>query len=92
MWGRESASAVTWGGVVPLAIALGALIHPMFLAAALVYPLQVARIASRRGPGAWESWTFALFVMLGKFPELQGLLKFCWHCWYGRRIGLIEYK
>jgi GT2 family glycosyltransferase len=92
IWGRETASAVIWGGVVPLVIALGALIHATLLAATLVYPLQIARIASRRGPCSLESWTFALFVMLGKFPEFQGFLKFCWQCWHGRKIGLIEYK
>ena len=41
--------ALFWGAGLPLAILAGALMHPTVLTAALVYPIQVARIAIQRG-------------------------------------------
>jgi GT2 family glycosyltransferase len=92
IWRRETARAVFWGGLLPVAICLGALVHPAAFGGTLAYPLQVSRIALVRGPGSSQSWTFALFVVLGKFAECQGILRFHWRRW-NRKVGaLIEYK
>jgi glycosyltransferase involved in cell wall biosynthesis len=89
---RQTSSAVVWGGVVPLAIGFGTLIHPAVIGGALIYPIQISRIAILRGADVAQNWTYALFVMLAKFAELQGILKFYWHRWCRHTVGLIEYK
>jgi GT2 family glycosyltransferase len=92
IWRRETASAVIWGGLLPVTICLGALIHPAALAGVLAYFLQLCRIALARGPTSSLSWKYAAFIMLVKFAEFQGILKFCWRCWYGGTFRLIEHK
>jgi GT2 family glycosyltransferase len=89
---RETIRAILWGGLAPLLIGLGALIHPAVLAAALIYPFQICRIAFTRGLTAPLSWAYALLMMLAKFAELQGILKFCWRRCRGLTAELIEYK
>jgi hypothetical protein len=78
--------------MLPLAIVLGALCKPAVLAAFLIYPLQIGRIAARRGVWQAESWIYAGFMMVAKFAQLQGNLKYCWGRLFGHRSRLIEYK
>lgn len=92
IWKRELTRAVLWGGVVPLAIVVGAFENPIVIAAALIYPLQIGRIALRQGVTALQSWKYGLFMTIAKFPELQGILMYYWRCWCRRPIELIEYK
>jgi hypothetical protein len=86
-------SAWIWGAVIPLAIVvLAILIGPVALLWLFLYPLQVLRIAVKSS-GPWgQRMTRALFLVLGKFPEAAGQIKFLW----GRRSGatarIIEYK
>jgi GT2 family glycosyltransferase len=89
---RETARAVFWGGLVLVIISFGSLVYPVALYGALIYPLQVCRIAFARGITSSKSWMYAVFAMLAKFAELQGLLKFYWHFWRGHSVQLIEYK
>jgi GT2 family glycosyltransferase len=83
---------VIWGGLLPLVISLGALFHPVVLACGLVYPFQIARIAIRRGATSLQSWNYALFMMIAKFAQLQGTLKYCWHLLCKQAVRPIEYK
>jgi GT2 family glycosyltransferase len=92
IWKRETARIVFWGGVLPIAIAIGTLVHPAALGGVLVYFVQVCRIAFGRGPTSSQSWTYALFVTAVKFAEFQGILKFWWRQWRRQRVTLIEYK
>jgi glycosyltransferase involved in cell wall biosynthesis len=92
IWARETLSALLWGGLLPLTVILGALIHPATLWLTFVYPIQVARIAMRRGPRSIASWTYSIFIMIAKFGEFQGIAKFFWYSWRGQQIGIIEYK
>jgi GT2 family glycosyltransferase len=92
IWRREMASSVFWGGLLPIAICLGALIHPGVLGGALAYFLQLCRMALTRGPASSQSWTWAAFLLLAKFPEFQGILKFLWLKSRHRPGTLIEYK
>lgn len=88
IWKRETQRVLLWGLALPLAILLAAvLIHPACLLLLLVYPLQIARLA-RRGDGWWP----AFFLVAGKFPELQGALRFYANRLLQRTGGLIEYK
>jgi GT2 family glycosyltransferase len=92
IWRREMASSVFWGGLLPIAICLGALIHPGVLGGTLAYFLQLCRIALAWGPASSHSWTRAVFLLLAKFPEFQGILKFFWLQLRRRPATWIEYK
>ena len=92
IWKRELTRAVFSGGVLPVLIGAGALMHPVALAAALIYPLQVCRIAVARRPISSNSWAYAFFTTLAKFAEFQGVLKFYWRRLQHRPSELIEYK
>ena len=92
IWGKAETRAIFWGGLLPLVIIIGTLFYPGILWLVLVYPLQICRIALRRGPVNREPWSYALFVTLAKFAEFQGIVKFYWRHWLGQKTELIEYK
>jgi GT2 family glycosyltransferase len=84
--------ALFWGAGLPVVLVALALVHPVFLAGVLVYPLQVARIALGQGPGGRLGWLRALFLTIEKFPQAQGVLDYHRNRLRGRRSVLIEYK
>ena len=92
-WVRESRSNWVWGLAVPLAVLVAASIAgPSALWALLVYPLQIARLAAR-GEGSFKQrWLQSWFLVLGKFAQVWGQLKFTAGRLRGRRATLIEYK
>jgi GT2 family glycosyltransferase len=81
---RELLRTLIWAlGLPGLAFAGALFVSPWFLALLLAYPLQIARmIASGMAPAQ------AVFLTIGKFAELQGVLGY----WIFRRKTLIEYK
>ena len=90
----ESRRIIAWGLILPmLALALGPLtawFSPLIL---LAYPLNVIRIARRlRTEGEARPWTLAFFLMLGKFPEAIGWVRFQWGRLTGNRSSIIEHK
>jgi glycosyltransferase involved in cell wall biosynthesis len=89
---HEVRRAMVWGGLVPLAICSAALLHPGALMAALIYPLQILRIALRRGATDPLSWAYAAFMVIAKFAELKGIAKFKLRQLLDRPSTLIEYK
>jgi GT2 family glycosyltransferase len=90
---REFRSALFWGLGVPLiALALIASIGPFGLLAFAVYPLQVVRLAMHGTRSTRQNWLRALFLVIGKFPEMLGQLQFYVRRTLGRRPRLIEYK
>jgi glycosyltransferase involved in cell wall biosynthesis len=91
-WVGETRRALLWGAALPLAILIAALIHPAALLATLIYPLQVARLAARRGLTSRTAWEWAFFTVLGKFAEAQGALQFHMGRLVNRRTTLIEYR
>lgn len=90
---RESRRIWFWGLGVPLGVAAFSFAFDwLALWLALVYPIQVLRLTLRGQRSFSSNSLHALFLVLGKFPEMQGQLLFWW-----RRIGfkkneLIEYK
>lgn len=92
-WLRESRRAWFWGLGIPLAVVVASLILGwMGLLLLLVYPLQVMRLARRGDGSARENWLLAFFLVLGKFPEMFGQVKFLLSRIIGGRTALIEYK
>jgi hypothetical protein len=85
-WVTEARRALLWGAGVPVAaVALGVL-HPVGLALVVLWPLQILRLTPRLGAQA------AVFTVLGKLPEAQGVMAY----WLGRlsrkQARIIEYK
>lgn len=87
-WVKETARALCWGGVLPVMVVLLVLaVSPWSLLLLIAYPLQVARLS--RNPGGWPR---AFFLVLGKFAEACGALKFYKNLVLRRQRALIEYK
>jgi GT2 family glycosyltransferase len=92
IWGRETARAAFWGGLLPATICLGAFINSAALWGILAYILQICRVAIMRDATSPKSWIFALFMMVGKFAEFQGILRFHWRRISRQATSSIEYK
>jgi len=92
-WVQETFSAWVWGLGLPLSIFFcAALVGPFALAAFAVYPLQVIRLALRGNRSTRANWWRAVFLVIGKFPEMLGQAKFISNRAFGSRSKLIEYK
>ena len=92
-WVRESRSAWFWGlglpaGILLLAVALG----PQALWLALAYPAQVLRLFLRQPGPRRARAARAFFLVLGKFAEVTGQLRFALARWRNASGQLIEYK
>jgi hypothetical protein len=75
LYRKEMIRALLWGGVLPITIILFAAVDPNAFWGMLAYPVQVARIAVRRGASSVFSWRYAALITLSKFAECQGILK-----------------
>lgn len=91
-WVAESRRAWIWGlGIPSIALVLG-LISPWGTLVLLIYPLQIVRLARRNHSQGKSPWIMAFFLVLGKFPEMIGQIKFLWQLYSGKQARLIEYK
>jgi GT2 family glycosyltransferase len=87
-WVRETLRAIFYGGVFPLAaLLLAVFASPWFLLLLLVYPLQVLRLAHQRG-----GYTRAFYLVLARFPEFVGVLKFARTLLGSAPARLIEHR
>jgi hypothetical protein len=92
-WVRESRSAWTWGFWIPVvALAMAIALGPVALFILAVYPMQVIRLALRSTGSALDRWTYAFFLVLGKFPEAVGQLRAMLVRLRGQAPVLIEHK
>lgn len=90
---RQSRSAWIWGLVIPvLTIGLVIWLGLLGFTLLLVYPLQIVRLALRGKWSAHENWWRALFLVMGKLPELAGQVSFFYNRLSGKAARLIEYK
>jgi glycosyltransferase involved in cell wall biosynthesis len=96
-WVRENRSVRFWGLLVPLAALAAA--WPTYglslLVAAAGYAVLFARIfrhGRRRDYSRRDALDYALFTVLGKFPQAVGYLRYHVNRLLSRRTPLIEYK
>jgi GT2 family glycosyltransferase len=84
----EVRRALLWGLGIPLLSALlVGLVGPGGLLLLLVYPLQLLRLWTKNG-----SFTTAWFLLIGKFAEASGILRFHATRLRGGAPRIIEYK
>lgn len=87
-WVRETLRAIVYGGLLPLAaLLLGVAVSPWFLLLLLVYPVQVLRVS--RQPGGF---TRAFYLVLARFPEFVGVLRFARTLLGSKPARLIEHR
>ena len=102
-WPRTVRSILLWGGAMPVALAVTILLALLigsrwWIAVALVFlpwPLSIARLTRRqrrRGLSAKVARASGFFLMLGKLPQLLGLMNYHRNRLMGRASGLIEHK
>lgn len=90
---RQSRSSWIWGlGIPLLTIGMTIWITAWSLALLLIYPIQIVRLGLRETRSAHENWGRAIFLVLGKFPEVTGQFNFLYNRLLGRTAHLIEYK
>jgi GT2 family glycosyltransferase len=92
-WVRESRSAWLWGVALPALVVVAAIAFgPRALWALAVYPLQVVRLFVKTPGPLRQRLARAFFLVLGKFAEAAGQIRFSAHRLAGARGRLIEYK
>lgn len=91
-WVAEVIRARVWGAYIPLLVLIATILEPVFIVAIMVYPIQIARIAMKNSINISKSWLYAFYLTLGKFPEMQGQLKFYINRLFKKRSEIIEYK
>lgn len=90
---RESRSALLWGIALPATAVLGLAGWGAWgLLPLAAYPLQIIRLGVNGSRPPRQRYLRALFIVLGKFPEAMGNLKFRLHRAAGSGSRLIEYK
>jgi glycosyltransferase involved in cell wall biosynthesis len=92
-WVAESRRAWLWGLYIPLcALLLSVPLGSPALLLLLIYPLQVVRLARAGRHSARENWLRAGALVISKFPEMLGQLKFLRDRIRRAQSRIIEYK
>lgn len=90
-WVAESKRAWIWGVIIPgLSVAIFFISWKLSLLILLAYPVQIVKLTLKSNPRG--SWQVSFFLVLGKFAELVGQLKFFKKQYLNGEISLIEYK
>tara|TARA_R110001583_G_scaffold38302_2_gene123763 strand:- start:4979 stop:5974 length:996 start_codon:yes stop_codon:yes gene_type:complete len=92
---KEITSILVWAGLLPILIILLSLFYIGSLALLVIYPLQIFRLAIKAmalNKGWKIAFFYALSVMMAKFPQISGIIKFAKNKFQGVNGRLIEYK
>jgi glycosyltransferase involved in cell wall biosynthesis len=92
-WVLEYRRSWLWGLFIPTAILiLSITVSWKMLALLGLYPLQMIRLAINGRHSAGENWRRAVFLVLGKFPEMLGQVQYLRDRFLRVQSRLIEYK
>ena len=94
-WAKQVRSNWVWGLIIPvLAVVLAWPTYGLSTLLWLGYPLQAFRIwqYAKTRHGSIAAAKQAIFIVLGKFPQMVGQWKFTWNRLTGKRSRIIEYK
>lgn len=92
-WISECRRVWMWGLAIPVTVLiLAALVDRRALLTLTIYPLQVVRLALRGRRSKRENWWRAAALVLCKFPEMCGQVKFLADRYRRVQSHLIEYK
>jgi GT2 family glycosyltransferase len=92
-WVKSVRSAWFWGFFTPLmTIALTYFFGLWALILILVYPVQILRITLKGENSLIVNFQRAFFLVLGKFPEILGVLRYLVNRNLSKNNNLIEYK
>lgn len=102
-WPRAVRSILIWGGAMPVLLAVAVLFSVAIdtrwsIAAVLFFlpwPLNVVRLARserKKGLSVKLAWASAILLMVGKIPQIQGLIVYYIDRVLGRASRLVEYK
>jgi len=92
---KQVASVLFWALVVPVLIVIVSTYDIKFLSLVAIYPLQIVRLTIKGKQGIKsmrENFFYALSNVVGKFPQVVGILKFVLNKVLDKRATLIEYK
>ncbi len=90
---RPVRSAWFWGLIIPLVTIILTYFFGLWaLGLLLFYPLQVLRITQKGKHSLVVNFQYAFFLVLGKFPEMLGAMKFSVNRMLNISSDLIEYK
>ncbi len=103
---RELISILVYGFAIPVfwfwTVLLGLFVPSLSLLALISTPIAIVsylkpfigafRQRKTLGNSSRESYLYAIFCVIAKFPATLGVLKYCVNSVLGRRSGVIEYK
>jgi glycosyltransferase involved in cell wall biosynthesis len=94
---RQTIRIWIWGAVLPLTIFLLSQMNiPQALSILIVlYSVQAGRIATtmkKRNLSVRESLVYGIFIILGRWPQLLGQLRYWWNTFHNYKLHIIEYK
>ena len=89
----ESRRVWIWGFHIPLAtVILYGVVGAWALPILLIYPIQIVRLSLRGTRSSGQNWWRAASLVLGKFPEVVGQMKYLIDRYRRVQSRLIEYK
>lgn len=91
-WVKEASGIILWGICIPVSVTASGLFSLHLLYLFLIYPAQIIRVALKRPDLGNYKFYWSSSIVLGKFPEALGLLKFWLDRMTGKTSGIIEYK
>jgi GT2 family glycosyltransferase len=92
-WVAESRRALFWGLLLPLAIIVLIFVKPIWaILLLMVYPLQWLRLTLKNPQPFMQSGRLAFFLIVGKFAEAVGQIKFMLYRCTKKQTKIIEYK
>jgi GT2 family glycosyltransferase len=91
-WISESRRVWVWGFWMPICAVVLVSVNGWFALLLAAYPLNVVRLALRGARTTRENWWRGGALVLSKFPEMLGQVKFMWNRFRRVPAQLIEYK